>query len=318
MANFIRNKYNSLDEQVEENKHNIDELINIIKEPYTAHVDLGDNSITVLISDTNASSDVVDGWLFSQDGYLYKINGGDGTNLLIEFYASFKGDQGDQGDQGIQGERGYSIRYYNGDYIDNTTPYFAINISPLIDVKNFDLVLFKNGYIATITNLSSGGTIFYTTNQHLIELVKANVTLDGTESDLTSIEIYGTKYKVGGGSQFYQHNIKMWYTQSGQYFYYYTFNIINSDDTPFTTKNQIASYLYNNGFVSNTKLLLANGQFSKHVGANDYHYQLLGIYSSDGSALAMYGIQITPTGVQINDDERVEGGYNMQDVVVTL
>ena len=241
MANFIRNKYNSLDEQVEENKHNIDELINIIKEPYTAHVDLGDSSITVLISDTNASNDVVEGWLFSQDGYLYKINGGDGTNLLIEFYAQIKGDEGPEGPEGPEGQEGpsgadgsngYNFRYFNGNYVDDLTSYSYNDLTPSLSLKAGDEILFYDGTIARLT-----------TYNNLLQTFT-----------VTKIGDVG----FGGGGQLYQHNIYWKYTSLSWEFF---ITILSSDNTPFT-KNSIIPWLASNGFTSSSNIC-RSGKFRK-------------------------------------------------------
>ena len=299
MANFIRNKYNSLDEQVEENKHNIDELINIIKPIYKSTVDLSNNAVSVAISDTNADIDTVDGWLLSKDGYLYKINGGDGTNLLLEYYTQFKGDKGDQGDQGdqgdtgAQGERGVSFRYYDGDYIDNSTQYAMLNLSPLVDPRQFDQVLFKNGVIATIQGVSS--PYFQVGNNKTITAwskVVANVVLGGTESDLTSIEIDGTKYKVGG-NQTYKHNIKL--TSGNDIVMIY---IENDDATPFTVAT-INQWLNDNNFncVSPNYMIYPLGFIYNTV---DKKLKSIGIaYSSSEGTLKYMNVEsvVSTTGV---------------------
>ena len=81
---IYRNEFNTLPMQVEENMKNIILLASIIKESYRSTTDLGNTATTIAIADTNANADTIDGWLISQDGYLYKITGGDGTNLLIQ------------------------------------------------------------------------------------------------------------------------------------------------------------------------------------------------------------------------------------------
>ena len=65
--------------------------------------------------------------------------------------------------------------------------------------------------------------------------VEANPTLEGTESDLEGIEIDGTKYKVGGGSQLYQHNIRIrYYKSDGNYNFVATFIKVSAKSTAFT------------------------------------------------------------------------------------
>ena len=96
MANFVFAKYNSMPEQVEENKENIKKLCGYIKDAYHTNngITLNDTDTTIAISDTNADGSTVDGWLFDDNGKLFKITSGDGVNLLIEFYTNFKGADG--------------------------------------------------------------------------------------------------------------------------------------------------------------------------------------------------------------------------------
>lgn len=97
MANFTFEKYNSMPEQVEENKENIKKLCAYIKDAYKTSLTLNDTDTTISISDTNADASTVDGWLFDANGKLFKITSGDGTNLLIDFYSNFKGADGRDG-----------------------------------------------------------------------------------------------------------------------------------------------------------------------------------------------------------------------------
>ena len=89
--------YRNQQEQIYKNMEDIQELQNIIKPEYTTAEALTSSSTSVAIADTNAPSGTKSGWLLTQDGLKFKINGGDDTNLLLEFYANLKGPQGEDG-----------------------------------------------------------------------------------------------------------------------------------------------------------------------------------------------------------------------------
>lgn len=154
------NKLNSLPQQVEENMKNIKLLAQYLKEAYKTSLTLSDSDVSIAISDTNATTDTKDGWLLDSIGNLFKINGGDGTNLLIEFYTSFRGEKGDTGDTGAtgatgaDGARGYSLHYASVSFDSNVSIYDITNISSNTPIVKDDVVLFKNGYLAIITNVT--------------------------------------------------------------------------------------------------------------------------------------------------------------------
>ena len=151
MANFTYEKYNSMPEQVEENKKNIKELVSIIKVAYRSTVDLSNSSVSVAISDTNANIDTVDGWLISQDGYLYKITGGDGVNLLLEFYTDLKGSQGNDGKSILTATINLTIGM--------TT---VSSVSVLSDTPKLnDIVIGANGVVGYVSNISGSNVSMY-------------------------------------------------------------------------------------------------------------------------------------------------------------
>ena len=95
MAVTINGKtYRNQQEQIYKNADDIEELQKVIKPEYTTAEALTSSSVSVAIADTNAPSGTTDGWLLTQGGLKFKINGGDDTNLLLEFYADLKGPQG--------------------------------------------------------------------------------------------------------------------------------------------------------------------------------------------------------------------------------
>lgn len=135
------NKLNSLPQQVEENKNNIMLLASYLKEAYKSSLPLNVSDVSVAISVTNATADTTDGWLLDSIGKLFKINGGDGTNLLIEYYTSFRGEQG---------THGYNIHYSSYDYVNGSYTYPYSSLNSVGDIRQNDIIVFKNGYIATL------------------------------------------------------------------------------------------------------------------------------------------------------------------------
>lgn len=80
----------------------------------------------------------------------------------------------------------------------------------------------------------------------LASKVIPNPTLDGTESNLTGLEVLGTKYKVGGGSEVHLYNHHCYFSgSSGQY----SVDIILDNNTPliFSTLISALSNIYGSG-----------------------------------------------------------------------
>lgn len=94
----------SPEQQVFKNMEDIAELKGIIKPEYNCSATLTSSSTSVAIASTNAPAGTTEGWLMTQDGLKFKINGGDDTNLLIEYYADLKGPQGEEGPEGPGGD----------------------------------------------------------------------------------------------------------------------------------------------------------------------------------------------------------------------
>jgi len=230
MANFLHAKYNTLDEQVEENKHNIKELINIIKEAFsTNNISLTISDTTILISNTNAPIDTVDGWLFDDTGKLFKITGGDGTSLLLQFYSDFRGPQGEQGVQGLPGVQGYSLRYIDDNYIVGTYTYALSDIANINNIIIGDQIVFTNFYVGKIINID-------------------------VDNDIIAIDEVAQFIP----NKKYQHNIIIKYNRSGNDVYL-NFQIINDDLTPFD-RDTLKDYLHDNDFLdTNQKYFVING-----------------------------------------------------------
>ena len=95
--NFIKPNLKSLPEQVDINTNDIKNLKSVLKSSYKTEKELETTTITIPITDTNAPQDTTSGWLFDSVGHLFSINGGDDTNLLLEYYTNFRGPGGING-----------------------------------------------------------------------------------------------------------------------------------------------------------------------------------------------------------------------------
>lgn len=172
------NKYNSLPEQVQENLENIKTLASIIKELYKCVGDLGNASVSISRSLTNIPDNESKGWLIDSVGNLYKINGGDNSSLLIEYYSTLRGEKGDTGATGATGARGYSLRYLYIDYdiTQHIPPYIDnIRLRDVINVENIqigDIVLYNNGVLGLISNILD-------INIQIDNIIPLNIETDG-------------------------------------------------------------------------------------------------------------------------------------------
>ena len=114
-----------------------------------------------------------------------------------------------------------------GDLVDNTNPV----------ITEYRLGITKSTKIGTFSQGVVNGAV-------------ANPTLDGTEADLTGIQIGDTKYNVGGGggggSTIYCHNLLMSYTSGSTVIEFYL-QILNNSSTLFN-KTRLLEWLNTNTF----------------------------------------------------------------------
>lgn len=159
---IINNKLNSLPEQVEENMLNIQKLAQYLKEAYKTSSQLTTSTSSIAISDTNAPTSVVDGWLLDSRGLLFKINGGDTINFLLEFYTDLKGVQGNPGTNGTDGVDGTDgTNGTDGTSFILTTGTLVIGYTATIQDTDFnvtpkenDIVLDGNSIVGIVTGIS--------------------------------------------------------------------------------------------------------------------------------------------------------------------
>ena len=124
--------------------------------------------------------------------------------------------------------------------------------------------------------------------------VEANPTLESGEDELESIEIDGTKYKVGGGKQLYQHNVRIKFGSN----YYELFLQITNDNpnTMFTDLASIVQYLVDNGHTTessdsdmDTNFLRASGRVRNEFQSVDIK-QVEGIYHKKSLTDSIYAV----------------------------
>lgn len=81
---------NSPEQQVWQNKKDIEELKKLIKKTYRTTETLTNESITVARNTTNVPEDEMNGWLVDADANLFDITGNNGDTLLIVYYTNVR------------------------------------------------------------------------------------------------------------------------------------------------------------------------------------------------------------------------------------
>lgn len=200
MANFTNEKYNSMPEQVEENKNNIKLLYNMLKHYYHTELSLSDTTTSILISDTNAPIDTKSGLLIDANGLLFIINNGDGNALLIENLSNLQGPQGPQGPQG---------EIYTKFYPQNAQELLSV----LNNIKDNDIL---NGFVIlpneTIDISNDFATIhdFPLSNNVIVYgQPKTKIICNYTGNDYDCKTTYSVFEKVRGGGGFSLINVNI-------------------------------------------------------------------------------------------------------------
>lgn len=214
------NKLNSLPQQVEENMENIKLLAQYIKEAYKTSLQLTNASVSIAITDTNAPDDTTSGWLLDSRGLLFNITGGDGTNLLLDFYTDLKGIQGINGVDGTNGTDGTNIILVSGTTLiigyTATIPQTSFNITPKVN----DIVLDESSNLGKV------------------------IAINGTNADV--LGLYSIKGDTGANGTDG--------TTSGLV----AFTNINVDDSDFVTSTDYTNYGYECIILQSNILINAN------------------------------------------------------------
>lgn len=171
--NFIKPNLNSLPEQVDINTNDIKNLKSVLKASYKTEKELETTTITLPITDTNAPQGTTCGWLYDSVGHLYSINGGDDTNLLLEYYTSLQGIQGNEGvgiatieNVGYTDGEGYTITHCKVTLTNGTEEFFDVQakqgtsgveyVEEELDINNFSNY---NALIEYFNNLNAKSII---------------------------------------------------------------------------------------------------------------------------------------------------------------
>lgn len=308
---IYKNGFNTLPMQVEENMKNIELIASIVKDAYKCSLTLLSSDISVAISDTNADSETIDGWLIDQDANVFKITGGDGTNLLLEFYVNLKGPQGEEGPEGPSGDpttliddsdiflnKTWSSNKINSkiDLISDKGIYYTL-VQPTLDGGDYILNVSDLGNNNINTWQKYGDLIIYIdSNDNPTELWKC-VGLNGTH-DVMVVEKICDYAK---GKQLYKHNINFGANP------WLHIEITNDSDVPFTY-DALKDYLYDNGFTYAGNTSIAGGTLKKWytlTGTNGSQIYI-GIYYNTltGNLVALHSgsyVEITYTPTIDND-----------------
>lgn len=121
--NYLEN-VNTLDQQVEINKKDIENLKTYIQEAYKCNIPLEPEPQSISLNSTNAPAGTDKGWLIDTQGNLFKIVGSEtiGTTLLvIVYYTNIKGPKGEMGPVGVTGVGITGIEEIGDEIVGNQT-----------------------------------------------------------------------------------------------------------------------------------------------------------------------------------------------------
>ena len=125
--------------------------------------------------------------------------------------------------------------------------------------------------------------------------VVANPELEGTEPDLTGLEVEGTKYKVPKQNSYYEHHVTL--TNNTPAIVLLT--IVNDDYHPFDDRNNIVNYLSSKGFKS-TGTAGYESINAYPVSGSNYNGLFIGVTVYNGS---LYPVENGSYGLQVHTEE---------------
>ncbi len=167
--------------------------------------------------------------------------------------------------------------------------YYSENNARLLD-SNGDEYLAGDVYVKTTFTKDSNNSLVGKVGTKLVP-VTANPTLDGTEADLTGLEVNGVKYAVpqgsGGGGKSYEHIIEIGTSDLGSL----TLTIPTTDNTPFTIDSLLV-YLNSRGHNSTTTALSGVSGMS-----GTWNYIATGAYRAGTTTLGITYIYYANNGL---------------------
>lgn len=175
---ITNNKYNTMPEQVQENKDNIKVLAEYIKEAYNATTTLETMSTTInasMVRDWVAGT--TKGFILDQAGKLFKIVAVSDNTIFIQWWASLPqgatGATGARGETGAKGDKGDTGVGFN-----NTTDINLVVGEPLsvtYDTEDGITITSQGG-------IEADGQTFTPTVENNVPLIAGNgLTMDATE-----------------------------------------------------------------------------------------------------------------------------------------
>lgn len=283
---ITNNNYNTMPEQVQENKDNIKVLAEHIKEAYNATTTLETSSTTInasMVRDWVAGT--TKGFILDQAGKLFKIVAVSDNTIFIQWWATLPqgatGATGARGEAGAKGDKGDAGVGFN-----NTTDINLVVGEPLS-------VIYDTEDGITITSqggIEADGQTFTPTVENNVPLIAGNgLTMDATEDGkhvdvhlsaetqstlaralkMPTSAVHETKLvaidntnaqtmlSIGDGLSVENGALKAsggGGSGSGKYLHTINttgkiiFQIVTNDSTPYTTSQEIGLALYNSGY----------------------------------------------------------------------
>lgn len=261
---IINSKYNSLPEQVEENKQNIKKLSGLIKDLYFSDIPLNqdDDSVPIenIINFPISGSTITnfDAYLMDTTGQLFQIVSVADYKAYIFFRATLRGAQGQPGEPNTltigtvtTGEPGTQASAT----ITGTSPNQILNLTiprgntgATGDISNWNY----KGQWTSGNEIFKDDVVYYDSNQNerVYYLALNDIASDSTppyQDETNWKELFGVPISSGGGTK-YQHNITLTAGNNTTYYRWLNIQIITEDANPYTQTSQIAKILYDYNF----------------------------------------------------------------------
>lgn len=314
----------SPEQQVYKNMKDIETLQKIIKTTYKTSSALTSSSASDSTANTNVGT-AKEGWLMTEDGLLFRIDGNDGTTLLLTYYADLKGPQGETGPSGDP------TALIDDTGTANNKCWSSNKTNTMLNTLNADEAVgtgiapsHTKGYSQNIINGMVTNAVFYTTvaptlNDGVYYVTDTNISplerdirgvdcevtpvagdiimyidndgnIDSLWKILSSVSLSVTKIGSisGGGSQLYQHNIKIFNTNYGQY--YINLTIVNDNNSQFGSAFDLYTWLIAKGFEYKDNEHHWFNAYGNWSYGGDY-YDVVGIeWNENASNIKFHGI----------------------------
>lgn len=282
----------SPEQQVYKNMKDIEELKNIItlEEEYACTIDLATTATTVAKSYTNAGEEVKSGWLIDPHANKFKITGGDDSNLLIEFYASYRGPAGEDGVSAIDDTGTAEDKVWSSDKTDSEIAkardkgiYYTITQPSEVLTDVYNLLLSNVANVNSNISIKPNDLIIYiNASGNPEEIYKVNSLL-ATTLGLSKVGTYAQ------GKTLYKHTITI---ENIAKTIHAVLDIINDNNTSFTISS-LLQYLYDNNY----KILVEDGAnqknnylcFGHHHNASNQYFVVTEVNYYDVDTFAFYG-----------------------------